>query len=416
MVLWGMKWLQYHLSMTMNFSNKFWTLLGSGLALFSESTIYFFIIFSASKQASPWILTAISFATMLPSIFLAPMLGWFIDKLPVKFLWVISIVFSAVLSLLMGIFENYYLWIILLALQTMFSVVVGSALFKALPKIPGFNDKTASAYVVGLNSVLAIITPPIASLVFSSIGSISLLFSAFLLLVSSAIISLKVPSLQESVSMERTHLKEIIFGLESLKNLSLLKMYIPIMFAVVLFTTIEDLSGIIYIQEIGTKFFDNINFLNIDPGPLGYSVVVSMWALGSLLTSIALGKDWVNIDSVRSLMYGGILVCFAIFIEGISSSLIIVALVFIIGGIGNSVHNIGVRDIIYENVPENKQGRVWTFMGASFTIFTAIGKFIGTPYFMGEPRWVIVGSGLCGLALIISFVFFLKIKQAILKS
>lgn len=408
-----MKWRPYHFQKMLN-NNRYKILITIALvfSLFAEGSIYYLIIFEASKEENKWLLTAISFATVLPSIFLAPLLGWVIDRFPIKKLWVDSLAVSALLALGMLITKNYYILILFLAIQTICSILVGSVLFKGLPKVEGFTQDSASSYIVGLNSLLAIFTPPVSGLLFSIGRDISFSIITLLFIISLLIIFIYIPPLNAKATSENLGLKEIFFGLRSLKSISALKYYLPIMFAVVLFTTMEDLSGIVYLQEISTNYLRFLNFQNIDSGAVGYSLIISMWSIGSLVASIGIGKKYINLGGLTSLILGGFLVCLAIFFEGLSKDILIIALFFVVGGAGNAIHNIGVRNIVYDNISEGLQGRAWTFIGASFTIFSAFGKFLGTPYLIAEPKNVIFLSGLVGMVLIlISLVFIIFRKK-----
>ncbi|MDO4252237.1 MAG: MFS transporter [Rothia sp. (in: high G+C Gram-positive bacteria)] len=383
-----------------NNQHKILITIALAFSLFAEGSIYYLIIFGASKEENKWLLTGISFATVLPSIFLAAPLGWAIDRFPIKRLWVGSLVVSALLSFGMMLTENYYILILLLAIQTICSILVGSVLFKGLPRIEGFTKDSASSYIVGLSSVLAIVTPPASGLLFSTGRNLAFLTITALFVVSLIMVAMLVPPLNVRATAENLGLREIFFGLKSLKSISAIKYYLPVMFAVVLFTTMEDLSGIIYLQEISANYLRALDLQNIDSGALGYSFIISMWPIGSLIASIMIGKNYINLRGLTSLVLGGFLVCLAVFFEGLIENVLLIALFFIVGGAGNAIHNIGVRNIVYDTIPEGSQGRAWTFIGASFTIFSALGKFLGTPYLLAEPKEVIFLSGLAGMTLI----------------
>lgn len=393
-------------------NTKPYILLASSLGMFTEGSIYFFMIFMASKSNNPWLLTSISFASFLPGVFLAPVLGWAIDKMPVKKLWAGSLLGSGITVACMMLTDSYTMWVILLAIQTMFSIVVGTALFKVLPKVPSMSEKTASSWLVGMGAIFAIITPPVASFIFSIGAGFSFMMSAIILVFSALIIFIFAPEINSQVELEKTDWKEALFGLKALKNFSLLKMYIPVMFVVVLFTTIEDLSGIIYLQDLGQNNFSFISgsFPTVDFGTFGYSLVVAMWAIGSFIGSVISSRPWFTLSAAHSLMYGGLLICLGIIAEGAIPSIFLIGLVFILGGMGNAIHNIGIRNVIYSDVPERNQGQVWALIGASFMAVSSLGKFLGTPYLLGEPRPVILFSGILGMAVILLFMATIKLR------
>ncbi|WP_082469868.1 MFS transporter [Curtobacterium sp. S6] len=377
------------------------------LSLFAEGSVYYLMIFSISQQGGTWMLTATSLATLLPSILVAPAVGWAVDKIPTKTLWVLSLFVSAMTMICMILTSNVSLNVALLSLQTVCSIMVGSVVFKALPNLHGFTEQTASAYVVGINSLLAIVTPPLSALLFSLGFSGAIWVATALTLISLAIIAIHIPRARPDTTRDHTDFKHLRRGLKSLSGISSLKLYLPAMFAVVLFTTMEDLSGVVYLQDIGRARLGDIP-LDMDPGLVGYSIILAAWSTGSLLASVRASKAKRRFDPVTLLILGGALICVAIIVEGIVEYLSVILIFFVMGGIGNAMHNIGVRNTVYEAVPEEIRGRAWSLIGSSFAAFSIMGKFLGTPHLVGEPKGVITFSGLAGMTVIVASFLWIR--------
>lgn len=365
------------------------------------------MIFSISQRGGTWMLTAISLATLLPSILVAPAVGWAVDKLPTKTLWVLALSVSAMAMIGMSLTSTVYLNVALLSLQTVCSTMVGSVIFKALPNIHGFTEQTASAYVVGMNSLLAIVTPPLSALLFSLGFREAILVATGLTLISLGIIAVYIPRTRSDAPRGPTKSTHLRLGLKSLSSISSLTLYLPAMFAVVLFTTMEDLSGVVYLQDVGRARLGNIP-LDMDPGLVGYSIIVAAWSIGALVTSVRASKTRRRFDPITLLMLGGALICVAIIVEGIVEYVSVILIFFVMGGIGNAMHNIGVRNTVYEAVPEEMRGRAWSLIGSSFAAFSIIGKFLGTPHLVGDPKNVIIFSGLAGMTVIVASFLWIR--------
>lgn len=66
---------------------------------------------------------------------------------------------------------------------------------------------------------------------------------------------------------------------------------------------------------------------------------------------------------------------------------------FLVGGFFNSIHNIGIRDLIYTQVPEERQGQAWSMVGAYFGSLVMLGDLLGTPGIYADARTIVTISG-----------------------
>ena len=76
---------------------------------------------------------------------------------------------------------------------------------------------------------------------------------------------------------------------------------------------------------------------------------------------------------------GGLALSAAILVEGLVPVAGIIAVAFIGGGLGNAVHNVGVRNLVYAEVPPEQQAQVWSVVGAAISGAAALLLAMGIP-------------------------------------
>ncbi len=159
--------------------------------------------------------------------------------------------------------------------------------------------------------------------------------------------------------------------------------------AIVLFTAADGVAGVFYLREITDS-------------DTGYAVLLGAWSVGAVLGSLLGGNRRFGARSSQPILLGGGLVGTAILIEGLWANAVGLAMVFLAGGLGNGLHNIGVRTAIYEHVPESRHGAAWAQLRMLINIMVALGYLIGTPgLLVGPARTIIVISGAATLLVIV---------------
>ena len=66
---------------------------------------------------------------------------------------------------------------------------------------------------------------------------------------------------------------------------------------------------------------------------------------------------------------------------------------FLVGGFFNSIHNMGIRDMVYIQVPEHRQGQCWALIGSLFSSMVLVGDLLGTPGILGDARTIVMIGG-----------------------
>lgn len=126
------------------------------------------------------------------------------------------------------------------------------------------------------------------------------------------------------------------------------------------------------------------------------AVLLSCWALGSLVGAFVTGRKEFRLSVPASVIGSGLFISVAILVEGTVANPWVIAVAFVGGGLANSVHNVGVRNAVYDNVPAGNQGQAWSMIGAAFSAVAALGNVAGTPGLVGGARTVVVVAGAIG--------------------
>ncbi|WP_121867941.1 MFS transporter [Glutamicibacter nicotianae] len=372
------------------------------IGYFVDSAIYLLLLLSTSAQDVSWWVTAVVLANLIPPIVFAPVLGWVVDRISGKGAWVAALTISGLSAIGIAFFESPVLLVALAAIQAICAVVISAAIFKLLPLAPKMNEKSASSLAVGIGSVAAIGGPPLAALTASADLQFAFILCGSLLLGSAAVALLVVPR-HVPVSVEKTAWHEVWIGTKSLRSMTLLKSFLPVILGVVFVTSMEGVAGVFYLQEVAGS-------------SLGYAILLSAWAVGSLIGALYTGRKGFNASSITCVLVGGLVVSTAILLEGIFAVALIIGIAFIIGGFGNAYHNIGIRNLVYEAVPGPQQGQVWSVVGALFSSVAALGNFFGTPGFLGDSRTIIIVAGCIGVCLVMGTLpFAAKVSRSPVK-
>ena len=86
---------------------------------------------------------------------------------------------------------------------------------------------------------------------------------------------------------------------------------------------------------------------------------------------------------MNAILWGGFFIGAAILLEGLAANPWIVGAGFLVGGFFNSIHNMGIRDMVYIQVPEHRQGQCWALIGSLFSSMVLVGDLLGTPGMTG---------------------------------
>lgn len=357
------------------------------IGYFVDGAIFLLLLLSSSAQSVSWWVTAVVLANLIPPIVLAPALGWVVDRTSGRRAWAVALGISGGCAVGLAYLTSPVALVVLAAVQATSAVVVSASVFRLLPLAKGMNDRKASSYAVGVGSLAAIGAPPLAAIAATLGGDVAFAICGGLLVLASILVICCAPSQVRIDVGGETLWHEIWLGSRILPVLRVLRGFLPAIIGVVVVTSVEGVAGVFYLQEVAG-------------GAVLYALLLSAWAVGSLAGVAVTSRRSFPLGSVRSILVGGFLVSVAILVEGLVPSALVIALAFIGGGIGNAIHNVGVRNLVYESVPRGQQAQVWSVVGALFSAAAAVGNFFGTPGLIGSARSLIIWAGAAGVILI----------------
>lgn len=350
-----------------------------------DAGVFLLLLLSSSDQAVTWWVTAVVLANLIPPILFAPVLGWLVDRVSGKGAWVAALLLSGVGVCAISLVESPVGLVALAALQAICAVVTSAASFKLLPLAQGLTEKTASSTAVALGSMAAIVGPPLAALLATGDMRIAFTLCGLLLIVAGGAVWIVAPS-HVHVHVEHTAWHEVWIGTKSLRSMTLIRRFLPVIMGVVIVTSMEGVAGVFYLQEVAGS-------------SLGYALILSAWAVGSFVGAVASGRKSFRLSPSTSIIVGGLTISAALLFEGLVPFALLIGVAFVGGGFGNAIHNVGVRNLVYEAVPSSQQGQVWSVVGAMFSSAAALGNFLGTPGIIADARTTIIIAGAIGVAL-----------------
>ena len=112
-----------------------------------------------------------------------------------------------------------------------------------------------------------------------------------------------------------------------------------------------------------------------------------------LIASVFYGRGWYKPQLVNAILWGGFFIGAAILLEGLAANPWIVGAGFLVGGFFNSIHNMGIRDMVYMQVPEHRQGQCWALIGSLFSSMVLVGDLLGTPGILEDARTIVMIGG-----------------------
>lgn len=328
-----------------------------------------------SSLAIAWLLLA----QALPAIALAPYGGIAVDRFGAKRTIVLAAVPQAALMVLLGTAETTpWLVIFTVGLSSCFAFS-GPALFALVPVVARqarFTvERTNSMIEIarGLGSVLG---PVVGG---TLIGYLE--FATTLQMV--AIWSLALPAavvmfgLNTELSREKGSWASAFLGVG--------KSYKPILRRRAVVLIVATFGAIVFSTTFSDVVF--IFFASFDLGASAFLVGILMasWAAGLTMGAWYCGKGTGQRPGLLGLAYlGGAVMGVALLTSGVAAILLradlalaAVAAIFLVGGMGNGVHNVAVRNAIHSLVPAGQHGRAFSFYVAVSRAASICGYFGG---------------------------------------
>lgn len=366
-----------HASLAFFIGLAFLSTLGDGIVLFS-------LTLAAADELGSWGVSGLFLAGLLPPVLAARPIGRLVDRSRLLRTWVITLGAHVVLFALMYAVGSVLFSLALMAIVSICSTINGAIIFKILPALlGGASVNRASSFLVAATSLSGIIAPVIAASGYGAWGVESMLLAsaaAYALLCAGALLGLRPQPRSPQKDAENSGSEGQLTSREMLRDPVLRALVLPVA-AIILFTACEGVAGVFYLREVA-------------PNDTVYSVMLAAWSVGALLGSLLGGSAFFQQRMVFPVLGGAVLVGTAILIEGLWAQAAAITAVFLLGGLGNGLHNTGIRTAIYLRLPESTHGTAWAYLRMLINIMVGLGYLLGTPGLLIESaRWIVIISG-----------------------
>ncbi|WP_449061344.1 MFS transporter [Planomonospora algeriensis] len=374
---------------------------GTFVSVAGDSVASLSLILDAAAHGEPWWVTEAFFAELLPPLALAPLLGLIVDRANAKHVWLTAVVLQAAAFTTAALVPVFHLRVGLIAVANVFAVASSSAAFKLLPRVAGGAElERANSGVSAAMSLAFLVGPGVGGAAYVVTGSGWLLaFNAATFAVIAAVVVIVVPGdAGERMELDTRSFAGARAGLRVLRTSPMIGPMLPVFAGAVFATSIEGVAGVFYLRDVAEN--DAV-----------YGLLLAAWAMGSVPGSLIGGWHRLAGEDTGLVVGGALLISGALLVEGLVPVAWIIGLVFVLGGFGNGVHNVGVRTAIHRRVPEDFHGRAWAYYSVLTNSCVALGYIVGTPGLMAGSRDLIIASGALGLTM--SLIGLWRLRRAL---
>jgi len=315
---------------------------------------------------------------LVPTIILAPYGGYAVDRygarrvLMLTGLLEIPVLFA--LSYSTSISQVYLLSGIMSGLFA-FS---GPAIFSLIPSASqraGMSVERANSLIEVVGGLGAIAGPvvgglSVGSLPLSTLIQVTAAWSLFLV----AIIYLS--DLDSPRSQEKEKLANLLtqfrISYKPILRLGQVRFLYITFFCIVYSTTFSDVIFVFFVLR------------DLQGGPLEVGILIGLWSAGLTVGAWYLGSKKDPRSVIRFAYIGAVTMGLSLVLTGIVPgalspwhATLAVGAIFVIGGVGNGIHNVAVRDAIFVYVPAGQHGRAFSLYSLVTRVAAVLGYFSG---------------------------------------
>ncbi|WP_219844032.1 MFS transporter [Arthrobacter sp. MYb227] len=374
----------------------------SSLAVVGDEAASMSMVLTAVNQGQPWMVTWFSLSLALPAMILAPFGGAIVDRYDPRKIWVICLALQSLCIGVAALQDDFWALLALLAASNVINILSSSASFALLPKLTGSIriERANSLMAVG-SSLAYMIGPALSAWLFSIVG-VSLMFgvnaaTTLILAVTALFLVLRADRPESADPSSWSLWGGVSDGWKAIRSAPAVASLMPLLILIMISGAIEAVAGVFWLRQIsGTDTL--------------YGLVLSCWAIGSLIGAYLAGTKRLAPRTMLLIVGGGLCMALAILTEGLVSIAIIIGIAFVIGGLGNGAHNVGVRNLIYQQISKAHVGSAWAYYRMLTSAAVAIGYVVGTPRTPSGAQSMVVIAGICALAGVLIAIIALRRK------
>jgi len=363
--------------------------VGDEIALFA-----LMVHFAHSNQH--WMIGALAFANAAPPVLLTPIAGLVVDRVPTRRLLGWLGVLQAVVVLGLVVVHNSYgilILTVLLGCGVAFTQPGYGALVAHIT--PEEDMAKTQASMQSFLAVAGMAGPALAGLIYGQFG----LSTAFIcdgttfLLIGVATLFLHHDRRPAPRSSAETQKGQVMAGMRWLFGDPLLR---PVVIETMIFVFAINLITVSEVVLITQTMHASSTI---------YGLVGATYGIGNVLGSVLAGRlPQGDMNIIRSLMMGTVLIGGAFSIVGWLPSVGWVFPFMVVGGIGNGIANVAAMTLFALRIPEEIRGRGYAAIGAVFTGMSLCSMAFGGVIISALPaRTIFQISGLASLGAVLFF-------------
>lgn len=362
--------------------------VGTFVSVVGDSVASLTLILDAESTGGPWRVPLVFVAELVPPLLLAPLLGVLVDRFDVRTVWLVAVSVQAVCFGVAALVPDFYVRVALVALANVFAVASSAAAFRLTPELAGrVGTQRANSLVGGAVSLAFLAGPGLAGAAYEPLGSTVLLGANAVTFVLVAVLVRSVVRARPrgGVDVGGALWSQAGDGLRVLRASPTVWLMLGLAAGIVLTTSIEGLAGVFYL-------------LDVTDDPAVYGLLLSLWAVGALPGALVAGSSRLAGREVDLVLWGGTAIAVALLVEGLVSNPWVIGTVFLVGGFGNGLHNVGMRSLIHRHVPAESHGRAWSYYAVLANGCVILGYLVGSPWGILPDRGLVILSGVLALA------------------
>jgi MFS family permease len=359
------------------------------------------LVLDASRMGTPWGVTAVFLADLVPPVLCAPLLGRVADRWDARSACLAGLALQAGLFLAAAAIPHFGVRVALVAVASICGVLANAAAFKLLPAVAGGRVQQANSLVTGGSSLAGIVGPPAAGVVYAAAGSTVLLAAngiSFTLLAAAVLAGVpggavpgegRPPAAAEQGAGHDGDAGAVPgawAGSAVVRRVPVLACLMPTLAAVVLGTSLEGVAGVFYLLDV------------VSGDDAAYGLLLACWALGSLPGAAWPARPRYRTSQPALTLTGALLLSGGLLVTGLVPVPAVVAVAFLVGGFGNGVHNAALRNVIHTYVPPDHHARAWAYYSLTANVCITAGFVLGTPWGPVSSQVLVVLAGALPLA------------------
>ncbi|EMQ96598.1 MFS transporter [Paeniglutamicibacter gangotriensis] len=375
----------------------------SSLAIVGDEAASMSMVLTAVDQGQPWMVTWFSLSLAIPAMILAPFGGAIVDRYDPRKIWVACLALQSLCIGIASLQDDFWSRVALLAASNVINILSSSAAFALLPSLIGSVRIERANSLMAIGSSLAyMVGPALSAWLFDIVGASLMLGvnagTTAILAATALMLVLRVDRPESTEDDSWNLFGGVRDGWQAIRSSPVVAATMPLLILIMISTSIEAVAGVFWLRQIsGTDTL--------------YGLVLSCWAVGSIIGAYLAGTKRLAPRTMLLIVGGGLCMALAILTEGLVPIAIIIAGAFVIGGLGNGTHNVGVRNLIFQQIPKAHIGSAWAYYRMLTSASVAIGYIVGTPRTPGDAQGMVVIAGVCALLGVLVAIIALRLLR-----